>query len=103
MARAEFTPPRRDQAWLDLRERLGRAARETHFSATSPGTSHGAVLLAIAGNLAALAMSIPLGPAQPSPSQLVEASTLLAAQLLQHRKLRDDSGRKQITGPAAHV
>ena len=105
MALTEFTPGPggRDQAWLDLRDRLGRAARELHFSATSPGagSGHGATLLAIAGNLAALAMSIPIGPAQTSPSQLVEASTLLAAQLLRNRpRARDGSGRRQITGPA---
>jgi hypothetical protein len=97
----DITPPSgaRDQAWSDLRDRLARAARELHFSATSPGISHGATLLAIAGNLAALAMSIPM--AGSTPPQLVEASTLLAVQLLQDRtpKPRDGGGRKQITGP----
>ena len=103
MAMLDITPPSgaRDQAWSDLRDRLARAARELHFSATSPGISHGATLLAIAGNLAALAMSIPMAGSTPAPPQLVEASTLLAVQLLQDRtpRPRDGGARKQITGP----
>ncbi len=58
----------RDQGWLDLRERLARAAREMHFSATSLETGHGAALLMISGNLATLAMSIPM-PSYPAAAE----------------------------------
>jgi hypothetical protein len=104
MPASEFTLPfaPHDQGWLDLRELLASAAREIHFSAVSSETRHGPALLMIARNLAALAMSIPMLSAQRSgqvaPGALVEASTLLAAQVLQHCPYRsgDDSGRKQI-------
>jgi hypothetical protein len=104
MAVREFSLPLspRDQGWLDLRERLARAAREIHFSAISREASHGATLLMIAGNLAALAMSIPMPsrPAPPlcAPTGLVEPYTLLAVQLLQQRPdgSRDGDGRSQI-------
>jgi hypothetical protein len=96
----------RDQGWLDLRERLARAAREMHFSATSLETGHGAALLMISGNLATLAMSIPMpscpAAAERAPTALVEPYTLLAVQLLQQRPdwSRDDNGRRQLAGPA---
>jgi hypothetical protein len=88
MSMPEFSLPLgpRDQAWLDLRERLVHVARELHFSAISNQTSHATLLLAIAGNLAALAMSISMHPAlhaaPDAPDNLVEASTLLSVQLL---------------------
>jgi hypothetical protein len=96
----------RDQGWLDLRERLARAAREMHFSATSQETSHGAALLMISGNLATLAMSIPMPPrpaaAACAPTALVDPYTLLAVQILQQRTdwNRDGDGRRQLAGPA---
>jgi hypothetical protein len=73
----------RERGWIDLRERLAHAAREIHFSAFSSGTPNSAALLAIAGNLAGLAMSIPLEPARVGSSGPVDASTLLATQILQ--------------------
>jgi hypothetical protein len=91
MAMTEFRPPTRslDQGWLDLRERLARAAREIHFSAVSDETNHGAMLLTIAGNLAALAMSIPglsaRSAARKAPTPLVESTTLLNTQILKDR------------------
>jgi hypothetical protein len=106
MAVREYSQPLspRDQGWLDLRERLARAAREIHFSATSREASHGASLLMIAGNLAALAISIPM-PSYPvtphcAPTALVEPYTLLAVQILQQRPdwNRDSDGRSQIIG-----
>jgi hypothetical protein len=72
-----------DQGWIDLRDRLGRAARELHFFAVSSEAVDGASLLVIAGNLARLAMSIPMCPAQATSGGLVDASTLLAVQVLQ--------------------
>jgi hypothetical protein len=77
----------REQGWRDLRERLARAAREIHFSAVTCENDRGAVLLTIAGNIAALAMSIPLclveNYVQPPPVCLVDSTTLLATQILQ--------------------
>lgn len=80
---SEFTLPLapRDLGWIELRERLARAAREIHFSAVSVDAVNGSALLAIAGDLAALAMSIPLSPSQGAANGLVDASTLLAAQV----------------------
>ncbi|HEY8696688.1 MAG TPA: hypothetical protein VIM02_03660 [Rhizomicrobium sp.] len=72
-----------DLGWIELRDRLGRAARELHFFAVSNEAVDGASLLVIAGNLARLAMSIPMGPAEAMSGGLVDASTLLAAQVLQ--------------------
>jgi hypothetical protein len=77
----------RDRGWVDLRERLARAAREIHFVAVSSEAMNGAVLLVIAGNLADLAMSIPMSPA---PIGLVDASTLIATQVLHHRGRASD-------------
>jgi hypothetical protein len=83
---SEFTPPltARDQEWIKLRERLARAARELHFLAVSIDTGMGAALLSISANLAGLAMSIPMCPVQRAGGGLVDAPTLLAAQILQH-------------------
>lgn len=82
---SEFTLPLspRDRGWIDLRERLANAAREIHFSAFSSGTPNSAALLAIAGNLAGLAMSIPLEPARASSTCPVDTATLIATQILQ--------------------
>jgi hypothetical protein len=90
MSISEFTlpPSRHDQGWFNLREGLTRAAREVHFSAVSPGTNQGSALLMLAGNLAALAMSIPAQSAQNQApgmtSPLIRASTSVAAQALGH-------------------
>jgi hypothetical protein len=73
----------RDRSWIDLRERLARAARELHFSAVSGDPTNGQTLLVIAGNLAGLALSIPANPAQRMSGGLVDASTLFATQVLQ--------------------
>jgi hypothetical protein len=108
MARSGFPPPPnpREQGWLDLRERLARAAREIHFSAVSRDASHSATLLMIAGNLATLAMSIQVtrSPAAQhcAPTGPVEPYTLLAAQLLRQRPdwCRDGDGRRRTTGNA---
>jgi hypothetical protein len=74
----------RDQGWIELRERLARAAREMHFFAVSSEAGNGAALLAIAGNLAGLAMSIPLSPTPSSGGGCVKPSTLCATQILQN-------------------
>ena len=73
----------RDRSWIDLRERLARAARELHFSAVSGDAANGQTLLVIAGNLAGLALSIPERPIQQISGGLVDASTLFATQVLQ--------------------
>jgi hypothetical protein len=84
---SEFTLPLtpRERGWLALRGRLARAARELHFSAVSNEAVNGPTLLVIAGNLAGLALSIPMPPAptQAPSGGLVDASTLFAAQILQ--------------------
>jgi len=86
----EFTLPLsvRDQEWIALRERFARAARDMHFVAVSSDAVNGAMLLAVAGSLAELAMSIPLCPAPTTV--LVDASTLLATQILQQGGRTDD-------------
>jgi hypothetical protein len=71
----------RERAWTDLRERLARAARELHFAGVASQTGESAALLAIATNLAGLAMSIALAPSHRIEGP-VEASTLFAAQIL---------------------
>jgi hypothetical protein len=74
----------RDRGWLELRVRLARAAREMHFSALSSDAVNSAALLAMAENLANLAISIPMNPAASGiPSRPVDASTLVATQILQ--------------------
>jgi hypothetical protein len=82
---AEFAIPltERDRSWCDLRERLAQAAREMHFYAFSSGAVNSEALLVISGNLAGLAMSIPLGPTNIGSAGLVDSSTLLATQILQ--------------------
>jgi hypothetical protein len=82
----EFTLPLgpHDQGWIDLRERLACVARELHFIAISSGSTNGAELLVAARYFAGLAMSIPMCPAQQTLGGPVEASTLLAAQILGH-------------------
>lgn len=79
-ARSEFTLPLspRDQGWIDLRTRLARAAREIHFSAFSGAELNSGALLVIAGNLAGLAMSIPLEPTQDGSTGFVDKSTPFA-------------------------
>jgi len=82
---SEFTLPlvARDRGWIELREQIAHAARELHFYATSSQTVNGAALLVIAGNLAELAMSIPMAPSQAKSDGFANASTLLAASVLQ--------------------
>jgi hypothetical protein len=77
--------PPRERSWLELRERLAHAARELHFSAVSGDATNGPTLLVIAGNLAGLALSIPMSPnsTQGTPGGVVDASTLFATQILQ--------------------
>jgi hypothetical protein len=92
---SEFTlplPPR-ERSWLELRERLARAARELHFSAVAGDAANGPTLLVIAGNLAGLALSIPTSPTptQGTPGGMVDASTLFATQILQ-RGMQIDGG-----------
>jgi hypothetical protein len=79
----EFTLPlaARDRNWLDLRERLARAARDMHFCAVSSEAANSTALLVIAGNLAQLAMSIPMSPVQAVLGGLVEPATPFAAQI----------------------
>jgi len=81
---SEFTYPlsRRDRGWIELRERLARAAREIHFVAIASDSVNGPALLNVAENLAGLAMSIPMSPIPEMPGGLVDVSTLLAAQAL---------------------
>jgi hypothetical protein len=81
----EFSLPTttRDRSWLDLRARLARAARDMHFSAVSGEAINSALLLAIAGSLAGLAISIPISPQPKLSGGPVDASTLLATQILQ--------------------
>ncbi len=81
----EFAPTlaARDQAWMDLRERLSAAARDMHFFAFSSDAVNGAAILMISANLARLAMTIPLHPAPTPGGGPVDASTLFATQILQ--------------------
>lgn len=60
----DFTVPlsARERRRSEFRERLARAAREMHFAALSSDAVDSAAVLAVAGNLAGLAMSIPLDP-----------------------------------------
>ena len=89
---SEFKLPlaSRDRSWLELRERLARAARDLHFSAVANDTGNGPTLLMIAGNLAGLALSIPMHPTQTTSGALVDASTLFATQILQRDMQTDD-------------
>jgi hypothetical protein len=93
---SEFARPltSRDREWIEYRERLARAARELHFSAISDGAANGPMLLVIAGNLAGLALSIPMPPATEQDTSgrdmtggLVSAYTLFATQIL-HRAMQ---------------
>jgi hypothetical protein len=81
----EFLPPLspRDEGWIDLRERLARAARNLHFVAISNDAANGPKLLIVSGDLADLALSIPMGPAPRTSAGMVDASTLFATQMLQ--------------------
>jgi hypothetical protein len=74
-----------DRERLELCERLAHAARELHFSAVSSDAANGPTLLVIAGNLAGLALSIPMPPTvnQGTFGGVVDASTLFATQILQ--------------------
>ena len=84
-----LTPHDRDR--LELRELLARAARDLHFSAVSGEAANGPALLVIAGNLAGLALSIPMppAPAKDTSGGLVAASTLFATQILQRDRQTD--------------
>jgi hypothetical protein len=80
----EFTLPLspRDKGWVELRARLACVARELHFVAVSNGAVNSSMLLVAARNFAGLAMSIPMSPAQTKFGAIVDAPTLLAAQVL---------------------
>jgi hypothetical protein len=84
----------RELAWIDLRERLARAARELHFDGFARQKQESAALLAIATSLAGLALSIPIPPARGLDGP-VEASTLFAAQILQ----RQHAGTDEVITP----
>ena len=90
---SEFALPLspRERGWVELRERLARAARELHFSGFASNAGNGPALLVIAGNLAGLALSIPERPVCAPPTQggLVDASTLFATQILQRGSQTD--------------
>ena len=73
-----------------MREQLARAAREVHFAAVASETVNGTALLVIAETFAGLAMSIPMSPTRAMPGGLVDTSTLLATQILQHDSRPDD-------------
>ena len=53
------------------------------FVALSGDAVNGARLLLVSGNLADLAMSIPMAPAEWVPGGLIDGSTLFATQILQ--------------------
>ena len=93
---SEFALPLspRERGWVELRERLARAARELHFSGFASNAGNGPALLVIAGNLAGLALSIPERPVCAPPTQggLVDASTLFATQILQRGGQTDGDG-----------
>ena len=88
---SEFALPLtpRDQEWIEYRERLARAARELHFSATSGDAANGATLLVIAGNLAPM----PPAPVQDTTGGPVSAYTLFATQIL-NRAMQTDGDDK---------
>jgi hypothetical protein len=84
----------RDEAWIDLRNRLARTARELHFVAVASQSENGTSILTIAGSFAELAMSIPLRPEEKvadssSMGHLVDASTRFAAQTQQYGAASD--------------
>lgn len=92
MAEFSLPLPPRDEGWINLRAQLARAARDMHFAAVSKDAANGAALLAIAGNLAQLAMSIPSFAELGTPGRPADASTLFAAQLLQLNRETDWQG-----------
>lgn len=105
---SEFTLPlgRHDEGWIDLRKRLARTARELHFVAVASQSANGSSMLMIAGSFAELAMSIPMPPDDKpvgslSMGNLVDASTLFAAQSQQHDSAtdRDDSDAQADAPP----
>jgi hypothetical protein len=77
--------PRRDEGWIDLRERLARAARQLHYLAVSDEAVNGAALLVVSGNLARLALSIPVPASSALSAGWVDASTLISVQTSQDR------------------
>lgn len=81
-----------ERGWIELRERYAHAARELHFSAVASDAANGPTLLVITGNLAGLALSIPMRstPTQRTSGGLVDASILFAAQILQRDMQTDD-------------
>jgi len=81
----------RDLGWIELRQRLARAAREMHFFAFSADAPSSAAVLAISRKLAELAMTIPLDSSHIESVGLIDASTLFAKQVLQlERSARDN-------------
>jgi len=106
MLESKWSIAPRDRAWIVLRERLAHTAREMHFAAISNDTVNGASLLRIAGNFAALAMSIPMEPVRETVGGLVDASTLVAAQMLKPSSegnpganRRSDASKRSLTQP----
>lgn len=86
----------RQQAWVDLRARLTRVAREVHFFAFSSETVNSSMFLAISEQFAEIALSIPMEPVAAEERAPVHASTLFAAQVLQFdRSDGADAGRRR--------
>jgi hypothetical protein len=78
-----------DPGWIDLRQRLARAARELHFVAFTDELANATYLLSISERFAELALSIPARPEEEAPAirfqdGLVNATTLFAAHLLHY-------------------
>ena len=78
----EFTPPLppRRREWSEHREWLASVVREMHFAAGSRDGVNDATVFVISGNLADLALNLPIRPTHGTPGRLVQASTLVAAQ-----------------------
>ena len=91
---AQFTLPlsARDRGWIELRAHLARAARNMHFVAMSSDAANCAKLLLVSGNLADLAMSIPMSPEPRPVGGLVDGPTLFAAQALRRDADGNDNG-----------
>jgi hypothetical protein len=97
---SEFTLPLgpRDEGWIDLRDRLARAARELHFVAVASQSENGSSILMIAGSFAEMALSIPMPPDEKvadrlTMGHLVDASTRFAAQSQQYVAAADRRNR----------
>jgi hypothetical protein len=90
----ELPPAPPCPGWSDLRQRLGRAARELHFVAYAGDSADAAHILSFSERFAELALSIPAYPeiratAVPFPAGLVDAKMLLAAHILQYDEATD--------------